>query len=170
MIKFIDRINKASNIDIYFSLLSEKPYGKFTIVYGLILDKSSDIKIASFNFTPSDYKNLLESKNIYMKKFFAELKNFDFKKSLSLMKIKDKISEFSPDYYVNKKDVRIINNTIVFDFYGIGKWESGVMLTEEFNRIKDEFKKWLIANVKNYNSLYFSLSAKDFWVTYKVKI
>lgn len=169
MVKFNDKIKLGNKVDLYFNLKVNDIVSKFIIVYGMCVDGNNN-DIAEFSFSKKEYDSFVVSNNKYIQKFMVKLKDFNHKSALLLMKLKLKIGVYSPSYYMKKKPIYINDNTIIMSFYGIGKWDSGVMLTEDYNTLKNEFKSWVKSNIRDYKAIKFSIVAKDFWTIFKIKL
>lgn len=165
MDKYLPTIEKATKTDIFFGI---KNIGRPCFQYGIICDKKVII-IGEYILKQKMYEELKNIKNVYLTDLKENLKSVTYEQVLKLAKIQKDLTTFSPSYYIKKTKPFMEKDYLCAKYYGIGKWDSGVMLTNDFENCKKEFKTWASTH-RLKNIILFNLKAENFWVIFKIKI
>ena len=153
-------------IGLYFGLKYESK--RFWVEYGLLADDKRYI-IGEFKFGSPQYKKMMKKENRSLKQFQKEMENVDLKDLKTLMKVKDDFTNFSPGYFHRKSNAIIKDNVLIQGYYGIGKWDSGVLNKESYTKLKDEFKEWVLSH-KWKEDVLINIKPGKFWVYFKIKL
>lgn len=164
-IRIIENI-EDNIIGLYFGLKYESK--RFWIEYGLLADDKRYI-VGEFKFGSPQFRKMMERKNKVLKSFQEEMKNIDLKDLKTLMNIKNDFTNFSPGYFDRKSNALIKDNVLIQGYYGIGKWDSGILSKESYTRLKDEFKEWVLSH-KWKDKVLINIKPGKFWVYFKIKL
>jgi len=159
----INNMNESSDYGLYIGI---KYSGYFLLEYGL-LDNNNKIVMGDTKLTESSFTkikgdnsrigNILKSVNISVKDMNL------------LMKCKMALLNYNPGYYDSKSKVTIKDNIITIGYYGLGKWDNGVIDENLFEDIKSNFKSWLLI-YKWSDLLMVSVKPNRFWIYFSIKI
>jgi hypothetical protein len=150
------------HIGLYYGI---KLNGNFE--YGYYYDDL--IPIGEFKLNKSAYNSLKlsDSKSIStLKKILANLSHNDI---LLMCKIKSEMDNFQPGYFESKSTPIINDRIITFGYYGVGKWDNGILDKGEFMNIKTNLKTFL-SKYKWSDLIQVSINANKFWVYINIKI
>lgn len=165
-IRIIENI-EDNIIGLYFGLKYESK--RFWIEYGLLADDKRYI-VGEFKFGSPQFRKMMERKNKVLKPFQEEMKSVDLKDLKILMEIKNDFTNFSPGYFHRKSNALIKDNVLIQGYYGIGKWDSGILSKESYTLLKDEFKEWVLSHNKWKDKVLINIKPGKFWVYFKIKL
>lgn len=161
--RFVSKIPYDLNqIGLYFGI---KTNGDFE--YGLRLE--SNLPIGQFKLTKSAINWILsvESKSAQsLKKEVVNLLPIDI---LTLGQIKVDMKGFNPGYHEKRLMPEVRDKVISFGYYGIGKWDNGVLDEGELMNVKNNFTTFLLSK-KWGQKVLISVKAKSFWTYLHIKL
>ena len=150
------------HIGLYYGIKNDG-----TFEYGYYYDDL--IPIGQFKLNKSAYNSikLSDSRSIStLKKMLSNLSHNDI---LLMGKIKMGMESFQPGYY-EQKSVPILNDRIItFGYYGVGKWDNGVLDEGEFMNIKNNLKIFL-SKFRWSELIQISIVPNKFWVYINIKL
>lgn len=100
-----------------------------------------------------------------LKKFLANLNIDDL---LLISRLKSHISQFKIQNKQPNPPI-IVERTIIFKWWGVGKWDNGFMEESEVDRIREIIRSHLV-QFKWKEKILISLTAESFWVYLKIKL
>jgi len=150
------------NISLYLGLKND-----LTFEYGYYYDEL--VTIGSFKLTKKSLNKLKLSDLKSTSGLKRVLMNLNFEDLKLLSKIKEGLVKFNPGYYEQKSSPVIIDRTIQFGYYGVGKWDNGVLDEGELMNIKSNLKSFLI-NFNWSEKVQISASANKFWIFLKIRL
>ena len=158
---FIERLSGEDTQKLYFGVKTD-----LTFEYGILSDEHN--YMGKFKLSKTNYNWLILSDVSSSSSLKRELADLSLDKLLLASKIKMDMETFSPGKSSRSMLPIIKDNVITFGYYGIGKWEDGVLNNEDMLVLKDNFIKW--ASKKRWSSKVMSnISSSDFWIYYKMK-
>lgn len=159
---FIDHIDYTFNeIEVYYGITT-----KMTFEYGIYTDKK--LVIGEFKLNKSNLNWILLSESPSANSIKKDLIVNDMR-SLSLF---SKIANDFKLYPISSKSKSgpvLEGDIITFGFYGIGKWNNGVLDSDDLMNIKNKLKSWLM-KFKWSDSILVNVSSDSFWVYFNIKI
>jgi hypothetical protein len=157
--------DNSEPLRIYFGL---KFNNKLFMEYGFIKGENR-MMLGEFKLTKYTFDKLKSVEKKPLKDLQKQVENLDIKELKKLMMIKIKLTEFSPGYYVEKSNCYVEDGMLHQGYYGVGKWDSGLMTRNSLDNFKEEFKKW-IAGEKWGKDILFNIKPDNFWVWVKIKL
>lgn len=162
-------VESHTKIGLYFGIMMDAS-NTLMFSYGLILENKEYKEIGDFTASKSNVSEVMKLQNPYLKVLKEDLSFFkdittEIKK---LALLKKELSNFSPSYYIKKTASYVEKDYVKISFYGVGKWDSGVMLSNDFKEIKKEFNTWVLKS-KLRKSIVYNVKAHNFWTTFKIK-
>jgi hypothetical protein len=136
--------------------------------YGLQIDDLA-IKYGQFKITKSiiNYLAQLTSpSSISLRMLFNDI---DYDKLNLFSKIKKEMLSFNPGYTEKKSLPIITDNIITFAYYGIGKWDNGVMDIGEVENVKTNFRNYIL-KFKWSEKVQYSITTSEFWLKINIKV
>lgn len=160
---FSDMIEYIHNTSsIYFGIRND-----LVFEYGFKTDKS--IPVGKFRINKSNFNWLLILDSPSANSLKKSIIDLDINSLYIFGKIKRDSYNFTPGRF-SKKSIPIIESGVfTFSYYGLGKWDNGNLNAEDFEILRNNFKKW----TKKFdwsNKILINLTAGDFWVNYNFKI
>ena len=166
--KYLDQLlenlqSSTQKAQLYFGLRTD-----LVMEYGITFQDSLH-KIGEFRFIKGTYNNLLISDYLALINFKSFISDLGFEKVKLMCKIKREMINFNPGYFEEKLKPEIKDGIITFGFYGIGRWDNGVMDDTEIESVKNNLKTFLI-HFKWSQDIKLSVVAKNFWIYINIKI
>jgi len=166
--KYLDQLleslqSSTQRARLYFGLRTD-----LVIEYGITFQDSLH-KIGEFRFIKGTYNSLLNSDYLALINFKSFISGLGFEKLKLMCKIKREMLNFNPGYFEEKLKPHIKDEIITFGFYGIGRWDNGVMDETEIESVKNKLKTFLI-RFKWSQDIKLSVVGKNFWVYINIKI
>ena len=153
----------TQNAQIFFGLKTD-----MTVEYGILFQDNLN-KIGEFKFAKGTYNNLLMSNYLALINMKSFLSDMGFERVKLLCRIKREMINFNPGYFEDKLKPYITNDIITFGFFGIGRWDNGVMDEYEVESVKNNLKSFLL-HFKWSQDVKVSVVAKNFWVYINIKL
>lgn len=160
---YLDLIDYGKNeVSLYFGIRCDG-----NLEYGVSYDVR--FPIGSFKITKSAIKwlNELQSKSLFSLK--KELVNLSYEDIMALGKIKADMAQYNPGYSEKRMMPVLKDRVISFAYYGIGRWDNGVLDEGEYINIKSNFVNWLMSKKWN-DRVLISVKANSFWLYMHIKL
>jgi len=158
---FLDRIDYSYNeCGVYYGIKSD-----MTFEYGFVVN--GNVRVGSFKVNRSVLKWLLllqSPSSISMKK---DLVSLSIENLLIYCKLVNEMSKYNLPYK-QKSGPNINDGVLTFGYYGIGRWDNGVLDPIEYQNIKTNFKNWLM-KFKWADKILVSITYDSFWVYFNIK-
>jgi len=135
--------------------------------YGYYYDEL--IPIGQFKLTKSIYNQIKLSELKSASGLKKILVNLNFEDVVLMCKIKVEMDKFSPGYFEQKMVPQILERTMTFGFYGVGKWDNGQLDAGEFENVKSNLKTFLM-KYKRSEKIMISVQPSKFWVYIQIKL
>jgi hypothetical protein len=135
--------------------------------YGYYYDEL--IPIGQFKLTKSIYNQIKLSELKSASGLKKILVNLNFEDVVLMSKIKVEMDKFSPGYFEQKMVPQILERTMTFGFYGVGKWDNGQLDAGEFENVKSNLKTFLM-KYKWSEKIMISVQPSKFWVYIQIKL
>lgn len=155
--------SSTQNAQLFFGLKTD-----MTMEYGILFQDNLN-KIGEFRFVKGTYNNLLISDYLALINLKSFLSDVGFDKVKLLCRIKREMINFNPGYFEDKLKPYITNDVITFGFFGIGRWDNGVMDDFELESVKNNLKRFLL-HFKWSQDVKISVVSKNFWVYIHIKL
>ena len=127
------------------------------------------IPIGQFKLTKSIYNQIKLSELKSASGLKKILVNLNFEDILLMSKIKVEMDKFSPGYFEQKMVPQILERTMTFGYYGVGKWDNGQLDAGEFENVKNNLKTFLM-KYKWSEKIMISVQPSKFWVYIQIKL
>ncbi len=162
--EIIEKLSFSTQIaKLYFGLRTD-----LCIEYGIIFEESPN-KIGEFKFNKPTLNCFLHSNYLALNNFRSLVNNLDFEKIKLLCKIKVAMEKFNPGYFESKSKPIITDNIFTFGYFGVGRWDNGIMEEYEVESVKNNLKNYLI-QFKWSCDIKISVTAREFWVYINFKL
>ena len=135
--------------------------------YGYYYDEL--IPIGQFKLTKSTYNQIKLSELKSASGLKKILVNLNFEDILLMSKIKVEMDKFNPGYFEQKMVPQILERTMTFGYYGVGKWDNGQLDAGEFENVKNNLKAFLM-KYKWSEKIMISVQPSKFWVYIQIKL
>lgn len=135
--------------------------------YGYYYDEL--IPIGQFKLSKSTYNQIKLSELKSASGLKKILVNLNFEDILLMSKIKVEMDKFSPGYFEQKMVPQILERTMTFGFYGVGKWDNGQLDAGEFENVKSNLKTFLM-KYKWSEKIMISVQPSKFWIYIQIKL
>lgn len=135
--------------------------------YGYYYDEL--IPIGQFKLTKSIYNQIKLSELKSASGLKKILVNLNFEDIVLMSKIKVEMDKFSPGYFEQKMVPQILERTMTFGYYGVGKWDNGQLDAGEFENVKNNLKAFLM-KYKWSEKIMISVHPSKFWVYIQIKL
>ena len=135
--------------------------------YGYYYDEL--IPIGQFKLTKSIYNQIKLSELKSASGLKKILVNLNFEDIVLMSKIKVEMDKFSPGYFEQKMVPQILERTMTFGYYGVGKWDNGQLDAGEFENVKNNLKAFLM-KYKWSEKIMISVQPSKFWVYIQIKL
>ena len=135
--------------------------------YGYYYDEL--IPIGQFKLTKSIYNQIKLSELKSASGLKKILVNLNFEDIVLMSKIKVEMDKFSPGYFEQKMVPQILERTMTFGYYGVGKWDNGQLDAGEFENVKNNLKTFLM-KYKWSEKIMISVQPSKFWVYIQIKL
>lgn len=153
----------TQNAQLYFGLRND-----LVMEYGILFQDNLN-KIGEFKFTKSIYNTILISDYLALLSFKSILSTLEYDKVKLMCRIKREMMTFNPGYFEDKLKPYITDNVITFGFFGIGRWDNGVMDEYEVESVKNNLKSFLL-HFKWSQDVKISVVPKNFWIYINIKL
>ena len=127
------------------------------------------IPIGQFKLTKSTYNQIKLSELKSASGLKKILVNLNFEDILLMSKIKVEMDKFNPGYFEQKMVPQILERTMTFGYYGVGKWDNGQLDAGEFENVKNNLKTFLM-KYKWSEKIMISVQPSKFWVYIQIKL
>ena len=127
------------------------------------------IPIGQFKLTKSIYNQIKLSELKSASGLKKILVNLNFEDIVLMSKIKVEMDKFSPGYFEQKMVPQILERTMTFGYYGVGKWDNGQLDAGEFENVKNNLKAFLM-KYKWSEKIMISVQPSKFWVYIQIKL
>ena len=127
------------------------------------------IPIGQFKLTKSIYNQIKLSELKSASGLKKILVNLNFEDILLMSKIKVEMDKFNPGYFEQKMVPQILERTMTFGYYGVGKWDNGQLDAGEFENVKNNLKAFLM-KYKWSEKIMISVQPSKFWVYIQIKL
>ena len=127
------------------------------------------IPIGQFKLTKSIYNQIKLSELKSASGLKKILVNLNFEDILLMSKIKVEMDKFNPGYFEQKMVPQILERTMTFGYYGVGKWDNGQLDAGEFENVKNNLKTFLM-KYKWSEKIMISVQPSKFWVYIQIKL
>lgn len=141
---------------------------KMNFTYGIINDEQA-VSFGSFKLTKGmlNYLLTLESPSaIPIKKYLSSL---NLEKISLFVKIKSDMKNYIPGSCEQRANPIITDDVITFGFYGLGRWDNGVMDPAEVENAKTNLTNFLM-QYRWTEKVQVSVTANNFWLNFNFKI
>lgn len=159
---FMELVDYTNNsCGLYYGIKSNSMFE-----YGFYTDKIIPMGEFKLNKGSLNWLLMLQSQSaLPLKKDIVSL-NIN---NISLFgKICNEITNFNLN--AQSKNGPIVNGDVItFGYYGIGKWDGGVLEDTSYQHLKSEFKNWL-SKYKWSKSLLVNISYNSYWVYFNIKL
>ena len=135
--------------------------------YGYYYDEL--IPIGQFKLTKSIYNQIKLSELKSASGLKKILVNLNFEDIVLMSKIKVEMDKFNPGYFEQKMVPQILERTMTFGYYGVGKWDNGQLDAGEFENVKNNLKAFLM-KYKWSEKIMISVQPSKFWVYIQIKL
>ena len=135
--------------------------------YGYYYDEL--IPIGQFKLTKSIYNQIKLSELKSASGLKKILVNLNFEDIVLMSKIKVEMDKFSHGYFEQKMVPQILERTMTFGYYGVGKWDNGQLDAGEFENVKNNLKAFLM-KYKWSEKIMISVQPSKFWVYIQIKL
>lgn len=162
-----------SLIEIYSNILNQDCkafYGvdsNLNFVYGLTT-KTNRILIGSFKLTKSSFQYLKQLSSMSIANLKRDIIEYDWEDMLLLRKIFKFMLEY-PLGDKNKFEPMFDNGVMTFSYYGVSKWDNGVIDDGEYINIKNNLKTRLSTESWS-NRILISITADNFYLKIHFKL
>jgi hypothetical protein len=128
------------------------------------------VPIGSFKLNKSSFNKLKLSELKSTSGLKKMLVNYRLEDIILLGKIKLEMDKFNPGYFEQKMNPAVYDNRVIsFGFYGVGKWDNGVLDQGELMNIKSNIKVYL-SKFKWSEKIQISIVPQNFWVYINIKL
>ena len=139
-----------------------------SIQYG-IKTEEQNLVVGQFKISKGIFNWLLVLNSPSASNIKKELISLDIFKLLLMGKIKPEIKKFNPGQTEKRTNPVITGDVITFGYYGLGRWESGKMNSEDLETTKNNFRTFL-SKYKWSEKVQISVTANQFWTYLNIKI
>jgi hypothetical protein len=161
-----DIVDKCEDsvVGLYYGLKYNK---QFNMEYGLVLNDKRTV-CGEFKFGKGALTKMLKHPSKALNSFKELMQDCDLKRMKTLMKVKYDMDTFSPGYFHKKATPHIKGDVLTCAYYGVGKWNKGMIDKEDYQRMKQEFNDWILTQ-KWKKHVTFNVKPGKFWVYFKIK-
>ncbi len=160
---FEDLKTSSQKAQLYFGIRND-----MMIEYGVLFQESIH-KIGEFKFSKTFYNSVINSTYLALINLKSFFNNFGYEKVKLLCRIKREMNNFKPGYFEDKSKPFITDNIFTFGYFGIGRWDNGIMDEYEVESVKNNLKHFLIQFAWS-QDVKISVVAKDLWVYLNIKL
>jgi hypothetical protein len=161
--KFIDMIDYSKNeVGLYYGVKCDG-----TFEYGIAYDKLN--AIGSFKLTSSILKWIINLELKSAASLKKELVNLTINDLILFGKIKQDMEKINPGYHEKREKPFISDKIITFTYYGLGKYDSGKIDTQDFQDKKVLFSNF-ISSKKWGQKVLFNLKSESFNMILQIKL
>ena len=161
---FYNLENLKGEVKLYYGFTDDLKFD-----YGVLFN-SNPISLGSFGLSKKIMNWFLTLDSPSAVPLKREILMLDTSKFNLISKIKrDVLQGFRPGVSEHRADPTINGDIITFAYYGIGKWDNGVMDQGELDNIKQNFKTFIMS--KDWSSkVKISTSTNNFWLYLKIMV
>ena len=151
-----------SQMGLYFGIRND---GQFE--YGYYYDEL--ISIGQFKLNKSAFNSLKLSDLKATSSLKKLLVNLNLEDVILMGKIKVEMDNFQPGYFEQKSTPQVSDKVISFGYYGVGKWDNGVLDEGELMNIKNNLRTFL-SKYKWSEKVMINVNPDRFWVYINIKL
>jgi hypothetical protein len=149
-------------IGLYFGIKCD---GQFE--YGYYYDDL--IPIGQFKLNKSSFNSLKLSDLKAASGLKKILVNLNIEDIILMGKIKIEMDKFQPGYFEQKSPAQVSERLITFAYYGVGKWNNGVLDEGELMNIKNNLRTFL-SKYKWSEKVMINVNPNKFWIYVNIKL
>ena len=137
------------------------------IEYGIKYEQR--FTIGQFKLSQSNIKWLLSLESKSAQSLKKEIVNLGYGDFLTLGQIKNDMKDFRPGYSEKSLFPILRDRIFTFGYYGVGRWDNGVLDQGEYENIKTNFTNWLMQK-KWSSKVLISVKPQSFWLYFHIKL
>ena len=147
---------------LYFGIKSD---GNFE--YGYYYDEL--VPIGQFKLNKSVFNSIKLSDLKATSGLKKALVNLNVEDVILMGKIKSEMDKFQPGYFEQKSPAVVCDRVITFGYFGVGKWDNGVLDEGELMNIKNNLRTFL-SKYKWSEKVMTNVNPDRFWVYVNIKL
>lgn len=135
--------------------------------YGYYYDEL--IPIGQFKLNKSVFNSIKLSDLKATSGLKKSLLNLNVEDVILMGKIKSEMDKFQPGYFEQKSPAVVCDRVITFGYYGVGKWDNGVLDEGELMNIKNNLKTFL-SKYRWSEKVMINVNPDRFWIYVNIKL
>ncbi len=155
-------IDEEKRLSLYYGVRTDG-----MLEYGIYIDDMEPV--GEFKLKRREFNNYKVSKLKSLSGFKKSMVELDYEDLVTMLKLKQVMSEFDPGQVQSKMQPEINNRIMTFGYYGYGTWSAGNISPQDLEDVKNNVKEHLSKYKWTKNCL-MAVDARNFWIYINIKL